>query len=73
MLILCLKIKRICQPKKIKNEIRDLIEKENKKSPLSDQKLSEILKEKGMNISRRTVAKYREEIGIKSSAKRKRY
>ncbi|KHD37542.1 RNA polymerase sigma54 factor [Clostridium acetobutylicum] len=65
--------KKDMSTQKIKNEIRDLIEKENKKSPLSDQKLSEILKEKGMNISRRTVAKYREEIGIKSSAKRKRY
>ncbi|URZ01718.1 RNA polymerase sigma-54 factor [Clostridium felsineum] len=58
---------------KIKNEIKELIAKEEKESPLSDQKISEVLKEKGMNISRRTVAKYREEIGIKSSAKRKRY
>ncbi|MFQ6849183.1 MAG: hypothetical protein ACLRSC_09385, partial [Clostridium perfringens] len=35
--------------------------------------ISEILKEKGMVISRRTVAKYREELGIKSSSKRKRF
>jgi RNA polymerase sigma-54 factor len=33
----------------------------------------EILKEKGFNISRRTVAKYRDELGILSSSKRKRY
>lgn len=58
---------------KIKNDIKALIDGEDKHNPLSDQKLCEILKEKGTNISRRTVAKYREEMDIKSSAKRKRY
>lgn len=58
---------------KIKDELRRVIDKEEKSKPLSDQKLSEILNEKGMNISRRTVAKYREELGIKSSSKRKRF
>ena len=55
----------------IKNIIESLIEKENKKSPIPDQDIADNLKEKGIKISRRTVAKYREEMGIKSSHKRK--
>ncbi|NRW47535.1 DNA-directed RNA polymerase specialized sigma54-like protein [Clostridium beijerinckii] len=39
---------------------------------MSDQLISSMLVEKNMNISRRTVAKYREELGIKSSSARKR-
>ncbi|WP_410506254.1 RNA polymerase factor sigma-54 [Haloimpatiens sp. FM7315] len=58
---------------KIKNKLEEYVREEDKKKPLSDQKLSEMLKENGMNISRRTVAKYREELGIKSSSKRKRF
>ena len=57
---------------KIKNEIKKIINDENKGKPLSDQVISDILAEKNMNISRRTVAKYREELGIKSSSMRKR-
>ncbi len=57
---------------KIKNEIKKIINDENKGKPLSDQIISDILAEKNMNISRRTVAKYREELGIKSSSMRKR-
>lgn len=57
----------------IKKALEEVIKKENKRKPLSDQAISEILKEKGMIISRRTVAKYREELGIKSSSKRKRF
>ncbi|WPC42172.1 RNA polymerase factor sigma-54 [Clostridium sp. JS66] len=57
----------------IKDAIKDLIDKENKEKPLSDQAICDILTDKGMNISRRTVAKYREEIGIKSSKGRKRF
>jgi RNA polymerase sigma-54 factor len=57
----------------IKQALKDLIAGENPKSPYSDQKLSELLKEKGMEISRRTVAKYRDELGIPSTALRKRY
>ena len=56
----------------IKNKIKNLIDSENKKKPLSDQVLCDLLKEKNIDISRRTVAKYREELGIKSSTKRKR-
>ena len=56
----------------IKKKIKDLIDEEDKKKPLSDQAICDYLNEKNLNISRRTVAKYREEIGIKSSSKRKR-
>jgi RNA polymerase sigma-54 factor len=57
----------------IKNRIKDLIEKEDKNKPLSDQTICDMLNKDGMNISRRTVAKYREEMDIKSSSKRKRF
>jgi len=57
----------------IKNEISKLIGGEDKKAPLSDQYIADILVKGGMNISRRTVAKYREEMGIKSSKGRKRF
>ena len=57
----------------VKKQILKLIELENKAKPLSDQKLVDLLQKKGIKISRRTVTKYRENIGIVSSAKRKRY
>jgi len=57
----------------IKNSIAKLIEEEDKKSPLSDQHICDVLNRNGTNISRRTVAKYREELGIKSSKGRKRF
>lgn len=57
----------------IKEALKDLIASENMKNPYSDQKLAELLKDKGMEISRRTVAKYRDELGIPSTAIRKRY
>jgi RNA polymerase sigma-54 factor len=55
----------------IKKEINRLINAEDKQNPLSDQTIYELLKNQEMNISRRTVAKYREELGIRSSSKRK--
>lgn len=57
----------------IKKQIKELIDSEDKAHPLSDQTISEELNKEGMNISRRTVAKYREEIGVKASSKRKRF
>lgn len=57
----------------IKAIIKDIIESENKKKPLSDQKIANILKEKGISVSRRTVAKYRDELDIPSSNIRRRY
>ncbi|NOU57242.1 RNA polymerase factor sigma-54 [Brevibacillus borstelensis] len=57
----------------VKRRIKALIEQEDRKQPLSDQKLAEMLLQEGIEISRRTVAKYREEMLIPSSAKRKRF
>lgn len=56
----------------VKTIIKDTIDKENKLKPLSDEKICNILSEKGIEISRRTIAKYRDEMNIKSSAQRKR-
>lgn len=55
----------------IKSIIEKIISEENKKNPISDQEIVEVLKKIDIAISRRTVAKYREEMGIKSSHKRK--
>ena len=57
----------------VKEIIRDLIENENPASPLSDSKLVSLLKESGLDIARRTVAKYREELGIQSSHLRRNF
>ena len=51
---------------------RWLVAAENPKRPLSDQRIVELLKEANIDIARRTVAKYREMLGILSSSKRKR-
>ncbi len=55
----------------IKSSIKDLIANEDPKKPLSDQKISDILKENGVRVSRRTVAKYRDEMNILSSSMRR--
>ncbi|WHY76816.1 RNA polymerase factor sigma-54 [Neobacillus sp. WH10] len=58
----------------VKNEISKLIEQENKEKPLSDQEIVEQLKTtEGIVVSRRTIAKYRDQLGIPSSSKRKRF
>jgi RNA polymerase sigma-54 factor len=59
--------------KSVKEKIRDFIMKEDPLRPLSDSKLSEMLKEQGIPVARRTVAKYREELGIQSSHLRKEF
>ncbi len=56
----------------IKKQIKEIVDEEDKRKPLSDQAICDKLNKTNLNISRRTVAKYREEIGIKSSSKRKR-
>ena len=50
--------------RKIKTVIREIIENEDKMKPLSDSEISKKLAEKGMNVARRTVAKYREQMSI---------
>ena len=57
----------------IKRVLRKIIEEENKKKPYSDRLLGEKLAERGISISRRTVAKYREEEGIADASGRKEY
>ena len=56
-----------------KSAIKKLIAAEDKKKPLSDQKLCQLLTEQGIEISRRTVAKYRDELGISSTSGRKQF
>lgn len=57
--------------KEVKKILEDNIGKEDKKKPLADEKLTEILKEQGYNIARRTVAKYREQMNIPVARLRK--
>lgn len=57
--------------REVKKILSDLIENENKKKPLSDERLTELLQEKGYNIARRTVAKYREQLNIPVARLRK--
>lgn len=59
--------------RKVKNMIKELIDNENKLKPLSDDKICKLLKEEGITLARRTVAKYREEMNILSSSKRKQF
>lgn len=56
-----------------KDEIKKLIESEDPKRPLSDQKIVEILKAKGLDVARRTVAKYRDQLEILPARLRKQY
>ncbi len=56
-----------------KLKIREIIEKENKAKPLSDRAIAEMLEADGIYISRRTVAKYREALGIPGTSVRKKY
>ena len=55
----------------IKEEIRRLVKEEDKKKPLSDSKIVSLLEQKNMKISRRTVAKYRAQLGIAGTTQRK--
>lgn len=57
--------------REVKNILNQVIEEEDKKKPLTDQKLMDILREKGYNIARRTVAKYREQLSIPVARLRK--
>lgn len=57
----------------VKSVMKDMIDKEDTKKPLSDQYIADELVKTGINISRRTVAKYRDELNIPPSSKRKRF
>lgn len=53
--------------------LRTLIDQEDKKKPYSDQKLCDLLKEDGLDVSRRTIAKYRDQLKIPAASKRKQF
>ena len=57
--------------REVKNYLKELVDNEDKRKPLSDDKLEKLLKEKGYNIARRTVAKYREQLQIPVARLRK--
>lgn len=57
--------------REVKKILQDLIGEEDKRKPITDEKLAQALKEKGYNIARRTVAKYREQLGIPVARLRK--
>ncbi len=61
-----------CSATAIRAIIKELVKNEIPAKPLSDSKMSKLLKEKGINVARRTVAKYREAMSISSSSQRKR-
>ena len=61
-----------CSATAIRAFIKELVDDENQAKPLSDIKISELLKEKGINVARRTIAKYRESVNIPSSSQRRR-
>ena len=57
----------------VKRKIKEIIQDEDATKPLSDEKISEILKEDGILVARRTVAKYRESMNIPGTSLRKRH
>lgn len=57
----------------VKMQLRALIEQEDKRKPLSDQKLCDALQQQGLTLARRTVAKYRDELGYPSAPGRKQF
>jgi RNA polymerase sigma-54 factor len=56
----------------VKNMIKKIVTEEDSRKPLSDQRIVGVLKSKGIVVARRTVAKYREELGIPSQSHRKK-
>lgn len=63
----------VVSPDAAKALLKKLVGEEDKRKPLSDQKLCDLMTEQGCPISRRTVAKYRDELGIRAAAGRKQY
>jgi RNA polymerase sigma-54 factor len=57
--------------REVKHVLKELVDSEDKSAPYSDEKLEQLLKERGYNIARRTVAKYREQLGIPVARLRK--
>ena len=59
--------------KVVRNKVKDLIDNEDKKSPLSDDEIVRKLKEQGVTIARRTAAKYRKIMNIPAARMRREY
>ena len=59
--------------KSVMSRIQEMVTKEDAKNPLSDKQIVEKLKEAGISVARRTIAKYRDKLGIPSSRQRKEY
>lgn len=58
---------------RVKSRVRELVTAEDKKKPLNDDKITALLKTEGIDISRRTVAKYRQQLDIPSARQRREY
>src|SRR5690606_29421690 len=61
-----------CSSTAIRALIKKLVSAENPKKPLSDSRIAELLEEQGINVARRTIAKYRESLNIPPSNERQR-
>jgi len=59
--------------KSIMSRIKEMVDAEDRKKPLSDRQIKEMLEASGINIARRTIAKYRDKLAIPSSRQRKKY
>ena len=57
----------------VKQKVKDIIDKEDKQHPMSDEEIAGALKKVGLEIARRTVTKYRKQLGIPSSRQRKSF
>jgi RNA polymerase sigma-54 factor len=57
--------------REVKKILQDIIDQEDKRKPLADDKLAKMLNDKGYNIARRTIAKYREQLNIPVARLRK--
>lgn len=57
----------------LKKILQEIIQQEDPSAPLSDQKIAELFSQRGITISRRTITKYRDELGIPATNRRKRY
>ncbi len=58
---------------RVKAQVRELVDDEDRKSPLNDDQIAAALKDHGIEISRRTVAKYRQQLGIPTARQRREY
>jgi RNA polymerase sigma-54 factor len=58
---------------RVKTRVREIIDGEDRKKPLNDDRIAGLLKDEGIEISRRTVAKYRQQLDIPSARQRRKY